>query len=230
VCLSDNPFNKRLRSSLFIKSENKNILIDSSLDFRQQAIKAGIDKIDLVLFTHPHPDHIGGITDLKMFTSHKALECKGSKATRSEIKKRLPFLFSKSRPSHLLNLKYISIPDHACKFTAQGLEFIPITLEHGKTTSLGYRYQNLAYLTDCSGISEEMLSRLKNLSVLILDCSQITPHSSHLHLKKALDLIEKINPDRAILTHMGHEIDYTKVKDQLPNGVELAFDMMTIHF
>jgi phosphoribosyl 1,2-cyclic phosphate phosphodiesterase len=232
VCRSPSPINKRLRTSAWLTIEGKDILIDSGLDFRQQALRAQIPKLDLVLFTHPHSDHINGIDDLKLFTFNKPnpLECIVHAWTQSELTNRFAYIFRNKKPATsyvpLIQLRQIDPLQES--FTAASLNFTPLLVQHGKDQTLAFRYQDFAYITDCNGISDTMCQRLEKLEILVLDCLRITPHNTHFNLEQALAVVKKLQPKTTIFTHMSHEIDAVKHKDYLPKGVYFAYDTMKL--
>lgn len=233
VCRSRNPKNHRLRASVWFQSDKKSILIDTSTDLRQQALRAKIPKIDAVLITHPHADHIHGIDELRSFNfiQKSRIPIYGNAWSCDELKTKFSYIF-KPGPVQgggipLLDLQQIE--GSSLFFEAAGLKIIPLSLFHGSQECLGYRIGSVAYVTDCSVIPDSTLERMKGLSVLILDCLRREVHKTHFNLEKALETISILKPKRAFLTHLGHEFDYVKDSKKLPKGVSFAYDGLNIN-
>lgn len=225
VCSSDDKRNKRTRSSLLIRHKNRNILVDTSTDLRRQALRHNIDRIDAVLFTHAHADHVNGIDDLRgfHFLHKEIIPCFASRATFDILFKGFSYIFKEYKGSGytpLLDPTEITAP-----FELFGLTIIPIPLEHGKSNSLGYRIGNFAYLTDCSNIPEASLPLLAGLDLLIMDGLRWTPHPFHFNIETAIATAQQLNPRRTILTHLTHEVLYAE-GSKLPDGFEFAYDGM----
>lgn len=231
VCKSRNPKNKRLRASIWIQTQNKSVLIDTSTDLRQQAIRARIPRLDAVLYTHPHTDHIHGIDELRSFNfAQKArIPVFGNSWTQQELFQRFPYIFSPNATPQgggipLLDFHLVGRE----RFQAAGVDFEPISVMHGSNEVLAYRIRSVAYVTDCSYIPEDSLARLEGLDVLILDCIRIQPHPTHFNVDQALEVVRRVKPKKTFLTHLGHEFDYAEWMRKLPKGVALAYDGMKI--
>lgn len=230
VCRSRHPKNKRTRASIWVKTQGKSFLIDTSTDLRQQALREKILHVDAVLYTHPHADHINGIDEMRSYNflqGGQTIPIYGNEWTIDDLIRRFPYIFQPTVVEgggipliepHIIDNKDQKIAPH-------GIPISVLRLKHGSKECLGYRFGEFAYLTDCNEIPSSEMDRLGGLKVLILDCLRITPHNTHLNLEKALEVIDKLRPKRSILTHMGHEFDYPKwTAKKLPKGVELAFD------
>ena len=225
VCSSDDPRDRRTRASLLIRHNSRNILLDTSTDLRRQALREGIDRIDAVLYTHAHADHVNGIDDLRGFHFlHKEIvPCFASSATFDVLQAGFSYIFKEYHGSGytpLLHPNEISGP-----FDLFGLTIIPVPLEHGKSASLGYRIGNLAYLTDCSAIPESSIPLLADLEILIIDGLRWSPHPFHFNIETAIAAAQQLNPRRTILTHLTHEVLYAE-GSKLPDGFEFAYDGM----
>ncbi len=232
VCKSDNPRNKRMRVSVFIENNNHNLLIDSSPDLRMQALINNIRKVDAVIYTHSHADHCHGLDDLREYNvmTKKALNVYGDKKTMEEIERRFPYAFlpfDPDRPWLKVSLKS-NIIEEWRPFKVGNAEIIPFIQGHGKSYSLGYRINKFAYSTDVNFLSEEAIEILKGIDVWIVDCQQYIKAPTHAHLDLTLEWINIVKPKLAILTHMHHVMEYVKLKSELPDGVEPAYDGMKI--
>ncbi len=228
VCTSPHPRNKRTRASVLVRTGKAHILIDTSTDLRAQCLRHGLTRIDAVLFTHPHADHIHGIDELRAFNmlQKNAIPCYGSPFTIERIKSMFDYIFTENeydgwKPR--LDTRVISSP-----FTISDVEVVPVEIFHGHTTITGFRIGDMAYLTDCSGIPEASMKDLKDLKLLIIGALRHKPHPSHFSLSEALEASRRIGPERTVLTHLGHNLDYTVESDNLPPHVELAYDGMEI--
>jgi phosphoribosyl 1,2-cyclic phosphate phosphodiesterase len=233
VCASSEERNKRLRASVFIETvdaqgEKRNILIDTSTDLRAQALAAGIERIDSVIFTHPHADHVHGVDDLRIFNviQKTPIPCYGDEATLARIKTLFGYIFNddvKDGWKPQLGLNIIDGP-----FDLFGLRVTPIKVEHGNNIIYTYRFGDLAYMTDCSGVSLESKEQLGGLKVLILDALRKKPHFSHFNLDQAIAFAQELKAERTIFTHLSHKLDYKKDAHLLPKGMEFAYDGMVV--
>ena len=230
VCRSTDPKNKRLRSSILVRNENNNLLIDTSTDLRQQCLVNNINNINHVLYTHHHADHVHGIDELRSFNffNDTVIPCYGNKNTIREIRKNFSYIFSGTTQigGGLPKLKLNIINNET--FALGGINITPLDIIHGKLLILGYKLNNCAYITDCSEIPEKTKEQLKSLDILVLNALGFDPHPTHFSLSQALKTIEKLRPKRAILTHINHKFDHEKISSKLPKGVELAYDGMDI--
>ncbi len=229
VCTSPDPRDKRTRASILVETEGRFILVDTSTDLRKQAIRENIPHIDAVLFTHTHADHIHGIDDLRgfHFIHRRVIPCFGSKETMATLTGKFGYIFDglpSADYSPLLQAQTVNGP-----FELFGCTIVPVPLIHGNGVATGYRFGNMAYLTDCSAIPADSRQLLAGLDLLIIDALRYTPHSNHLHITTALEMIALLQPQRAILTHLSHEVPY-RDGAKLPAGVEFAFDGMRLTF
>lgn len=227
VCRSTDPKDSRTRTSLLVEHDGKYILVDTSTDFRIQALRHKIPQIDAVFFTHDHADHVHGIDDLRGFHFiHKSvIPCYGSQETLVSITGKFSYIFtghSQYGYHQLLQPHVIDKP-----FTLFGLTVTPIPLQHGSLTATGFRFRNVAYLTDCSSISAASMQLLHGLDVLVIDGLRHTPHPHHFNIASAIAIAEEIGADRTFLTHLTHDISHAEEKS-LPEGVFLAYDGLSL--
>lgn len=228
VCTSQDTRDRRLRASVLMQIGDKNILIDCGPDFRQQILPQPFAKLHGVLLTHEHYDHVGGLDDLRPFAKLGNLDIYSNSITLNALKQRMPYSFSEYRYPGAPNLKLHEIdPDEA--FTIEGIEIVPIKIMHYKLPILGYRINNFAYLTDVKVIPDTEFEKLKGLDTLVITALRIDEHIAHLNLSESLNLIEKIAPHRAYLTHMSHQIGlHEEVQKALPKNVFLSYDGLEI--
>lgn len=233
VCTSDDPKNKRTRVSLMVETGGKYLLIDSSPDLRQQALRAKLDRVDAVIYTHDHADHANGLDELRSFNylQQGAIPIYGDAHTLKMIKQRFDYAFL-PKPENLWYrpclIPHATVDKAVGSFDLMGQEIRYYELGHGKAKTYGYRIGNFAYSTDCDYIPEASFAALEGLDVWIVDCLRYTTSYSHAHLEMTLGWIERVKPKRAILTHMSHDFDYHTLKASLPDGVEPGYDGMVI--
>ena len=228
VCTSKDKKDRRLRASVLIDIDERRVLIDCGPDFRQQILQEEFVPIDGVLITHEHYDHVGGIDDLRPFCKDGNVQLYLEGYVAEELKKRIPYCFgSYLYPGvPLLQLNVITCEE---SFYLKDIEIRPIRLFHYKLPILGYRIANFAYLTDFKTMPEEEYAKLTNLDVLVVDALRINEHLSHQSLEQALAQIEKINPRRAYLIHMSHEMGlHEEIQKILPTNVFLSYDGLTL--
>lgn len=228
VCLSSHPRNKRTRCSLWIQHQDRSFLIDTSVDLRQQALREGVERVDAVLFTHAHADHIYGLDEIRSynFIQKTAIPCYGSGETLAGVKRAFSYIFSEA-PSESAKPQMTAFPI-AGPFSLFGLPVQPIPLLHGRMEVLGYRFGPAAYLTDCNHIPESSRAMLQGLDLLVVSAIGTRPHATHFNLDEALEVIRQLAPRRAFLTHLSHHFDYEKFPPSLPESVALAYDGLRI--
>ena len=230
VCQSDDPKNKRLRSSILIHENGHHLLIDTSTDLRQQCLAYDISHINYVLYTHHHADHVHGIDELRSFNHFNStvIPCYGNRNTIATIRAKFDYIFNRTTQAGggLPKLTLNSLNGET--FSLGGVLVTPFDILHGNLTILGYKFNNCAYITDCSGIPDASREKLKHLDILIINAVGFDPHPTHFALSQALEAIEDLQPKRAILTHINHTYDHKKVSEQLPENIELAYDGMNV--
>jgi phosphoribosyl 1,2-cyclic phosphate phosphodiesterase len=232
VCKSKDPKDNRTRASVWVQTQNKSILIDTSTDLRAQALRAKIGRIDAVLFTHPHADHLNGIDEIRSFNfiQRETIPVYGNSWTCDELKNRFNYIFQPTpiEGGGIPQVDLKQFRSNVPSIDVVGVPVTPIALQHGSKECIGYRINSVAYVTDCSFIPAESMERLKGLSVLVLDCLRLTPHSTHFNLEQSLTVISQLKPKRTFLTHMGHDFGYKQWVKKLPKGITLAYDGLKI--
>lgn len=229
VCSSDLPQNQRTRCSALLCWQGRQILIDTSTDLRQQALREQLTRVDAVLYTHTHADHLHGIDDLRTFNPHdgSAIPIYGSAETLEAIGRNFHYIFSEGpdpgyRPR--LERRLISGP-----FELFGLPVQPIPLLHGIGATLGFRIGPFAYLTDVSAIPPASEALLQGLELLVLDGLRFSAHNTHFNVPQAVAVAQRLQVPRTLLTHLSHEIDHLRHGAGLPPGVEFAYDGQRLH-
>lgn len=224
VCRSDNPKNKRTRPSMLVRANGKHLLIDTAVDLRAQAIRERVKRIDAVLYTHSHADHILGLDDLRPFNfrQRKHIPCFGNQQTMENVCSTFSYVFTEPQPGGSMP----RIEPHVIndRFEFEDVEIQPLPILHGRLPILGYRIGGLSYITDCSEIPAETYEMLKGTSVLVLGVLRYAPHPTHLHLEKALEIIDRVQPERAFFTHISHDFDHDRTNSELPEHVRLGYD------
>jgi len=229
VCTSPDPRDKRLRPSVLLRLGEKRVLIDTSPDFRHQALRFGIDHIDAILYTHAHADHILGLDDVRPFNFMQKGEIPiyASAETWAAIERTFSYVFdtSPTQSSRPRLDPHIFKNEPIC---AAGIAFIPIPVSHGKGTVHGFRFGDSAYLTDHSDIPEASLEKLTGLDVLFLDALRHNPHPTHSTVEESLKTVSLLQPKRAFFTHISHDIPHATAEAKLPSNVHLAYDGLEI--
>jgi len=229
TCLSDDPRDKRLRTSILIEHAGKAILVDTSSDFRQQALRANISRLDAVLITHCHVDHVFGLDDIRPLNfRYGAMPIFANEIAWIDLRRIFQYIF---KPTHFGGGLPQLIPHtvyNNAPFCIGDIEITPLEVIHGKLPVIAYRFNDFAYATDLSFISEETIAGLQGLDVLVLDCVRLKPHSTHLGLNEALAYAERINAKQTYLTHLNHDVLYSRDARLLPDGVQFAVDGLVI--
>ncbi len=229
VCRSSDPRDSRLRPSLLIRSAERTILVDTTPDFRQQALRSGIERLDAILFTHSHADHILGLDDVRPFNFHQRarIPVYGSPETIAAIRRVFAYIFEDGQSQSSIPRLETHELDGA-PFELFGMRFTPVPVYHGRTLVYGFRFATAAYLTDHSEIPEESLRLLEGLDVLFLDALRHKPHPTHSTVERSLETVERLGPRRAFFTHICHDLPHARTEERLPAHVRLAYDGLEI--
>jgi phosphoribosyl 1,2-cyclic phosphate phosphodiesterase len=230
TCRSEDPRDKRLRVSVLIEHAGQSLLVDTSTDFRQQALRAGIKRLDAVMITHCHADHIFGLDDIRPLNfRHGSLGLYANERAWLDIRRIFQYVF---HPTHfgggLPQIVPHTVETGADFCMGPDLRITPLEVVHGELPVMAYRFNDFAYVTDLSEIPPETLEGLRNLEVLALDCLRIKPHSTHLNLEEALAYVAELKPRRTCFIHMSHDILYARDSASLPDGVEFAYDGLVV--
>jgi phosphoribosyl 1,2-cyclic phosphate phosphodiesterase len=248
VCRSSDPRDRRTRPSIVIEvgepsggdgrarsrmaSATRSILIDTSTDLRTQALACGLRRVDAILFTHTHADHVFGLDDIRRFNAiqQEPIGCYGSADTIASLREIFAYIFNPPRQlgGGIPQLRTFEI---AGSFCMGGVEVVPIPLFHGRLPVLGFRVGPFAYLTDCNRIPDEswpLLTAGEGVRVLIIDALRDRPHSTHFSVGEALAVVDRLRPERAYFTHICHDLPHAETCARLPAGVELAYDGLVL--
>jgi phosphoribosyl 1,2-cyclic phosphate phosphodiesterase len=230
TCASEDPRDKRLRVSVLAEHAGLSVLIDTSSDFRQQALRAGLRRLDAVLVTHCHADHIFGLDDIRPLNfRHGALGVYANERAWADIRRIFKYIFE---PSHfgggLPQVNAHTVAPGAAFCFGPGFQVTPVEVIHGRLPVMAYRLNDFAYATDLSEIPPRSLDLLRGLDALVLDCLRLRPHPTHLWLERSLEYVRELKPRRAYFTHIAHDIKHARDSALLPRGVEWAYDGLVI--
>ena len=229
VCTSEDPRDRRLRPSVLLDFNERSVVIDTTPDFRQQALRFGMQRLDAILFTHAHADHIMGLDDVRPFNFRQGgvIPIYGSAETLENVQLSFRYIFDGRRPESSVP-RLVSVIFDSEPFDLFGVKFTPIRLEHGRGTVYGFRFGNAAYLTDHSEIPPESMDKLRGLDVLFLDALRHKPHPTHSTVERSLRSVEILGPKRAFFTHICHDLGHARTEEMLPPHVRLAYDGLEI--
>lgn len=231
ACNPQNPKNRRRRASIAVESNETTLIVDTSPDLREQCLMAGIQKITGVLYTHDHADHTHGIDDLRPFLYHNKIPIPvyGNKETLHFLKHRFGYAFPKEKLAPPIYRPFAT--DHLIEgpFQIGTIPIIPFVQGHGYSTSMGYRFDKVAYSTDVVTLDDAAFQILEGVEIWIVDCITMDPRPTHSHLAQTLTWINRVKPRKAYLTHMSPHLDYDALRNLLPKNVEPAYDGLVIN-
>jgi phosphoribosyl 1,2-cyclic phosphate phosphodiesterase len=230
TCSSDDSRDKRLRVSIIVEHAGKTVLVDTSSDFRQQALRFGLRTLDAVLITHCHADHIFGLDDIRPLNFRfGALGVYANERAWVDIKRIFKYIFEPSHFGGGLPQIVPHVVEAGASFClGNGLEITPLEVIHGRLPVMAYRFNDFAYATDLSEIPTATMGALSGLDVLVLDCLRFAKHPTHLWVDKALEFVGKLKPRRTYFTHIAHDIKHERDSSRLPDGVEFAYDGLVV--
>ncbi len=230
VCTSTDPRDKRNRPSIFVRIGDQCILVDTAPELRLQCIANGIKRVDAVLFTHHHADHVTGLDDVRRFNwlMKQSVRCYGTERTLTALRRMFLYAFDPApdSPHSRPELDFHTIDTHP--FRVGGETIVPIPLMHGPLPVLGFRFGDFAYCTDCNHVPSESLALLQDLDVLILDALRLTPHPAHFTLTEAVEMARLIGARKTFFSHMTHELAHEQTNRELPDGMALGYDGLRI--
>ena len=231
VCRSDDPRDKRLRACITVEDENTRLIVDTGPDFRGQCLRAGITHLSAVLWTHLHNDHIIGLDDIRPLTDKQGyIPGYADAATMARLAAIFDYCFVQGRehPGFPRVTPHVIEPMQTLQFGA--ITVTPLQIFHGERAILSYEFQSngrrAVYATDCSRIPDLTLERIKGCDVFIVDALRHAEHPNHFSLAQALEAVERVNPGRAFLTHMTHELGHAQTEATLPDRVRIAYDCL----
>ncbi len=228
VCHSSDPHDKRFRSSILIEDGKHTLLIDTSPEFRLQALRANLSSLDAVLYTHDHADHFNGIDDLRVFSKERALPVFCSDEVASSISSRFGYVLKTyEQAGGIPHLQLNRLKAYATARVA-GFDVLPIPIRHGCKLILAYRIGSFIYATDSSGIPDESLPYFEGVDTLVLGSLRYTPHPTHFSVDEAISFATKVGAKRVFLTHLCHDIRHSKLEGEIPSHMHVAYDMLQI--
>ncbi|MEI6048105.1 MAG: MBL fold metallo-hydrolase [Bacteroidota bacterium] len=225
TCLSSDQHDKRLRTSLLLETDSTTLLFDAGPDFRQQMLREHVTKLDSIILTHEHKDHISGMDDVRAFNykSQDAIDIYSEERVQKAIKKEYSYVFSEFQYPGIPKMRLNTIPEHS--FSVKGIQIIPVRVFHYRLPVYGFRVGNFAYITDANYIPEESKEKLFGVKYLIINALRKEKHISHFSLREAVDLIREISPKKAFITHISHQMGcHAEVSKELPSEIMLAWD------
>ncbi len=231
VCKSNDAKDQRLRSSILVQSSKTSFVVDTTPDFRYQMLREQVKKLDAVLYTHPHKDHVAGLDDVKAFTfvSGNAMEIFANELTQEALKREFYYIFTDKKYPGIpqVNINTIDLTP----FSIGDIPVIPILVWHLNMPVLGFRFGDFTYITDANRMEETEKDKIKGSKTLVINALRHKKHLSHFTLDEAIDLVQELNVPQAYFTHISHQLGkHQQINSELPNGVELAYDGMRLRF
>jgi phosphoribosyl 1,2-cyclic phosphate phosphodiesterase len=230
VCSSENPKDKRLRSSIFIETETANIVIDTGADFRQQMLREKVRKLDAVLFTHEHKDHTAGLDDIRAFNflQQKDMPLYGTQKVLNQIKGEFAYIFAEKRYPGIPRVELHEISKEK-SFCIEQTKITPIEVFHYRLPVLGFRIGNFTYITDANYIASEEMAKIYGSKTLVINALQREKHISHYNLEEAIAVAQQIGAEKTYFTHISHKMGlHDEVSQELPEGIEIAYDGLSL--
>jgi phosphoribosyl 1,2-cyclic phosphate phosphodiesterase len=226
TCRSTDPRDKRSRASILVQTrDGAAVLVDTTPDLRMQALTHGVKRVDAIVYTHSHADHVMGLDEVRRFNvmQKAAIPCYADERTLADLKRIYSYIFSPDTPKGG-GVPQVVLSEIAGEFCVGPSRWVPVPLSHGTRTIFGYRVGSFAYLTDCSAIPDSSWALLDGVRTVVLDALRDRPHPTHMSLGQALATVERLGPERAYFTHMCHDLPHAATCARLPAGVELAYD------
>jgi phosphoribosyl 1,2-cyclic phosphate phosphodiesterase len=230
ACDPGDPRNRRRRASVLIESRGKTILIDTSPDLREQLLDAGVRRLDAVILTHTHADHLHGIDDLRAVNRAmgEAIPLYGDPTSLAEVERRFGYVLEPLPPGAIFFRPTLTAHTIEGPFEAAGMPIVPFVQDHGYSKTLGFRIGAFGYSTDVRELDDAAFAALAGVELWIVDCLRYEPHPTHSHLQMTLGWIDRLKPARAVLTHLDRPLDYRELAARLPPGVEPGRDGLVV--
>ncbi len=229
TCLSEDPRDSRLRPSIYIElNDGTRVLVDTTPDLRMQALRFKVERVDAILFTHCHADHVMGLDDVRRFNVLQggSIPCYGDRRTVAELRRVFAYAFESKETGG--GIPQIQLFPVGGPFTLGGQEFVPVPVMHGSRSILGFRAGGFAYLTDCNAIPDASWELLAGLDTLVLDALRHRPHPTHFTVAEAVEVAARLCPRQTYLTHVCHDLAHAATEAALPAGVKLAWDGLVV--
>lgn len=230
VCLSKNPKDKRLRTSILVQDEEKTVVIDTGPDFRQQMLRSDVQQLDAVVFTHEHKDHIAGLDDVRAFNfkQQKDMDIYATLQVQKALKREFYYAFEQEKYPGVPHLNLITINDEA--FQIGNLRLLPVNVWHYKMLVKAFRIGDFTYITDANKIEEQELDKIKGSKIIVVNALRKEAHISHFTLDEAVELLKKLKPEKAYLTHISHLLGaHDEVQKELPDFIQIAHDGLVLN-
>jgi phosphoribosyl 1,2-cyclic phosphate phosphodiesterase len=230
VCRSDDPRNRRTRASMLLRAGGAALLMDASTDLRQQMLRHAVQRLDAVLLTHAHADHVLGLDDVRAFSGRQnaPIPVYANAETLHVVRRNFEYAFREPDGAAGWEVPRLRSFEMDGRAEICGVPVTAVPIQHGRRAILGYRVGGLAYLTDCSAVPDESFGLLDALDTLVVGAVRLAPHPAHFNLAGALALAERLKPRRAFFTHISHRLDHAAVEADLPANVRLAYDGLEI--
>jgi len=231
VCTSPDKKDKRLRSSILVESSNTTIVVDTTPDFRYQMLRANVKKLDAVLFTHPHKDHVAGLDDVRAYNyfQKRPMEVYTNSLTEETIKREFAYAFSDKKYPGIPSINLNTIDD--APFVIGDIPVVPVLVWHLKMPVLGFRFGRFTYITDANRIDADEREKITGSQTIVLNALRNEKHISHFTLEEAVEMVHQLQVPEAYFTHISHQLGrHTEVNKGLPSGIELAYDGLELGF
>ena len=225
VCKSTDPKDKRLRVSILVETDDKTIVVDSGPDFRYQMLRANVNDLDAIIYTHEHKDHVAGLDDIRPYNYllHKVIDIYATTRVQDALKREFAYIFADTKYHGLPQIKLHTVGVEA--FEIGKTTIIPIEVMHAKLPVMGYRFNDFTYITDAKTISENSFEKVKGSKILVINALQKENHVSHFTLEEAIAFANRVGAETTYLTHISHNLGlHSDVSEELPSHIKLAFD------
>ena len=232
VCTSTDPRNRRRRTSIYVEAGGVGILVDTAPDFREQALAYHIRQIDAVLFTHSHADHVMGFDDIRVFNviQDRVIPAYGHAVTMSDVKRIFDYVDTEGEPG--VYRPRIEFLDVHGPFAVGAVDVLPVSVVHWEKPTYGYVFTHdevrIAYVPDCKAMSDEVVDALRGVDVMVLDGLRHREHRTHLTVAECIDLLQRIGAKQSYMIHMTHDLDHEETERELPDGIRLSYDGLTV--